>query len=475
MILTTTLRGVVARIVRVSATRYGGLAGLRIQGLAVAAEREARVRVSAALARSGRDFVDGTSVACDAGGATIDGTGLDLALAMAVVGPSAERIGALGELSLAGEIRPVRGALAAVEALMSHVDVVLVAAENADEAALVEGANIVVVRTLVDALAYLEGRRDHVTAATRRPRPPRPHTLDMSDIRGQARARRALEIAAAGEHNVLFVGGPGAGKTMLARRLPGILPGLSEREALEVTRVHSAAGLNVGGGLVDARPFRAPHHSTTPPGLIGGGAAVPRPGEVSLAHHGVLFLDELPELSRAALEVLREPIETGEVVLARASGTLRFPSRCLVVASMAPCPCGRFPNPRCRCDAVDRARYRGRVPPRTLELFDLRVAVPAIDLTAFESEPPGEASATIAARVAAARERARPGRTATSDMLAPRARSALARALDSGLVSARDVRERVMRVARTIADLAAAEPIGEEHIDEAIALVSEVT
>lgn len=467
MILGATLRGIQANIVHVIAQREPGLRMLTIKGLATAAERESRVRVEAALATTEHAIDRRVTVSCDAGGRAIDGTGLDLAIALAIAASEEHHgIGALGELSLAGEVRPVRGALAAVEEMRRHVDVVFVAPENADEAALVDGVQVVVVRRLADALDFLAGRRANaVTAKRRQPPPPGPH-LDMRDIRGQQQARRALEIAASGGHNLLLIGGPGAGKTMLARRLTGILPPLTDVEALEVTRVHSAAGLNIGGGLMNTRPFRAPHHSTTPPGLVGGGASIPRPGEVTLAHHGVLFLDELPEFARATLEVLREPIESGEVILARAPGTLRYPSRCILVGAMSACPCGRFPDPRCRCGAADRARYRSRVPTPLLDRFDVRVSVAPIDLTAIESEGPGEASAIVAERVAAARAE----RHTTPARVGEAARSLLVRALESSLLPSRDAHDRVVRVAHTIASLAGDRMIDDAHVTEAIEL-----
>jgi magnesium chelatase family protein len=292
--------------------------------------------------------------------------------------------------------------------------------------------------------------------------------LDLKDVRRQPRACRALEIAAAGQHHVLLVGGPGAGKTMLARRLSGLLPTMTDDEALAVTRVHSAAGLNIGGGLMSARPFRAPHHSTTPPGLVGGGAALPRPGEVSLAHNGVLFLDELPEFARPTLEVLHEPLSSGEVVLSRASGTLRYPSRCLVVASMSPCPCGHNGTPRCRCTADATKRYTSRVPARLLELFDLRLRLEAIDLGRIDEEiasgSPPETSAEVSLRVAAARDRAAKTNEPAFDPPLERGATAL---VNQTAVSAL-ARDRALRVARTIATLAGANVVTLTHMTEAI-------
>lgn len=287
----------------------------------------------------------------------------------------------------------------------------------------------------------------------------------MRDIGAAPQARRTLEIAAAGGHHVLFIGGAGAGKTMCARRLAGILPPLTEVEALEVTRVHSAAGLNVGGGLATMRPFRAPHHSTTPPGLVGGGAAVPRPGEISLAHRGVLFLDELTEFNRPALEVVHEPLITSEVVLSRASGTLRFPSRCHLVASTLPCPCGRFGDARCSCSIDSRRRYLARIPERLLEAIDLRVTLKPVDLSTVETAPRQETSAIVAARVIEAR--AQLGKVA--DVVSSESAQALAHAE----LQSRARQERVLRVARTIAALDAATSIAPRHLHEAVALTAE--
>ena len=471
MIHSAALRGVRGHVVHIHVSQQGHLPTLRITGLAVAAERETRVRVTSALASFAHEIDATTHVACDAGGLSIDGTGLDLAIALAVAcGDARPAIGALAELSLNGDLRPVRGVLPAVEELREHVRVVIVAPENAAEAALVDGVRIVVARRLSDAIDFASGRTSGVEDALRKQPPRAPPRLDLHDIKGAASARRAIEIAAAGGHHVLLLGGPGAGKTMFARRLPGILPPLTHSEQLEVTRVHSSAGLNIGGGLITARPFRAPHHSTTPPGLIGGGASVPRPGEVSLAHRGVLFLDDLPEVPRAALEVLCEPIETGEVVLSRASGTLRFPARCTLFGTMSACPCGRFPAPQCRCGAPDRARHIGRVHPRLLALFDVRVSLPPIDVLTLDSQPAGESSTTVSARVAEARAFAVAERTTGSVVMSGPARSLLARAVESSLLPSRHAHDRVGRVARTIANLAQQRIVSDAHVAEATEL-----
>jgi len=457
---TGALSGVEAFPVQVTATVTDGLPSFAFVGaMGEAAVRESRVRVQAAIVNAGFLFPTGrVTVEIKAGRGKVDGTGFDLPIALAVLEATGQipqaslALVAFGELGLNGDVRPVRGAMV----LASLGADVLCAFENGAEAALTSRA--VTVRTLKDAATFCAtgtGGEAFTAPTLALSRETRQGSVspDFADIRGQGRAKRAAEIAAAGGHSLMLTGGPGAGKTMIARRIPGILPNLTEGEAREVTAVHSSAGLNIGGGLVSSRPFRAPHHSTTTPGLVGGGASVPRPGEVTLAHHGVLFLDETPEFSRQTLEVLREPLMTGEVTLARSSGTLRYPSRAMLVGSRQPCPCGRFGDARqtsrtsCHCSPESRIAYRKRS--TSVEaLCDVRCEVDPVNLADIETAPKGEDSATIRARVVAARER----QTARG-------------CLNAGRIDL----DRVSRVALTIADLAGTD-VTEAHRAEAESL-----
>jgi magnesium chelatase family protein len=489
-----TLVGIEATLVEVEGDISGGLPTFQTVGLAEAAVREARVRVQAAIGNAGIPFPAGRiSVNLAPAHVRKDNAGLDLPIALAILAADGrvawERLKdtiVLGELSLSGEVRPVKGALAAMEAARAvGLTRALVAPENGPEAALASSMEVRTVRTLDDALRFL------VTGDETRARLAEPHAAvssslnmpDLSDVRGQEGARRALEIAAAGAHNILFVGGPGAGKTMLARRLPSILPPLSDDESIAITRIHSAAGLTIGGGLVRQRPFRAPHHSTTAPGLVGGGAGVPRPGEITLAHHGVLFLDELPEFVRGTLEALRQPLESDEVMLSRAHATVRYPARVIVVGAMNPCPCGYAGSTRrpCRCFVTDVARYRARISGPLLDRMDLLIDVPPVDLVALDRGAAGESSAVVRARVERARvhQRVRQGGVVNARLTGAQliaharpddtGRALLLRAVESMALSARGY-ERVLRVARTIADLDDNERVRTPHIAEALSL-----
>ncbi len=489
-VLSATLRGVEALPCEVEVDIAGGLPSVDVVGLAEAAVREARVRVRAAIVNTGFSFPVGrVAVNLAPAHSRKDGTGYDLPIAVAVLAahgdvPATKLAGILvvGELSLDGSVRPVRGALLAAEAARkAGRAVVVVPRENGAEAALVRGVQVRTVTHLREIVAWLKGKEDAAPIALASPPSPEAWPVpDLADVRGQPFARRALEVAAAGAHNILFIGGPGAGKTMLARRLPGILPPLGDDEALEVTRIASVAGLNIGGGLVRRRPFRAPHHSTTSAGLVGGGAPLARPGELSLAHHGILFLDELPEFQRATLEMLREPLESGEVTLSRAAGVVVYPARALVVCAMNPCPCGQLGHPRlrCRCAAVDVARYQARVSGPLLDRLDLHIDVPPVDLAALTETAPGEPSVIVAARVAASRARQlvrqgkQNGLLETAELneivvLDEAGRLLVVRAMERLGLSGRGY-DRMRRVARTIADLDGVDVVALPHLAEAL-------
>lgn len=446
-----------------------GLPTFSVVGLPDRAVRESRERVRAALANSGVKFPQ-QRVTVNLAPASLRKTGpsFDLAIAVAVVAadgglPCAELPDAVcGELSLSGEIRPIRGALAmALAARSAGVARMVVPAENAPEAALVDELEVIAVPTLSQLLDVLRGEwqpepaEAAVIATTSEAGP------DLAEVRGQADARRALEIAAAGGHNLLMVGPPGAGKTMLARRLPGILPPPTMAEAIEITKVQGAAGL-ARGGLVAERPFRAPHHTISPSGLVGGGVP-PRPGEITLAHHGVLFLDELPEFSRPALEALRQPLEEGVVAVVRGQRAVAFPAHAMLIAACNGCPCAR-PAGECTCNDVDRLRYARRLSGPLLDRIDLvcELGQPPPPVLA-KPGPAAETSTSVRERVAAA-HRIQTERASDSEV---RVSGTAAGRVQLGHLSGRG-QDRVLRLARTIADLAGAEEIEEEHLDEAI-------
>jgi magnesium chelatase family protein len=482
--------GMDAPLVRVEVDLGNGLPKFTIVGLPEAVVKESRERVRSAVQNCGFKWPPGRiTVNLSPADLPKEGGRFDLPIAVGILValeevPAGQFTGCelYGELSLTGQLQPMRGALLAAVAAARCDQPIIVPEANGVEALLVSGGRVAVAAHLLDLVGHARGVKPLSFAPGNAPPPAKHDAPDLCDVRGQVQAKRALEIAAAGEHSLLMIGPPGAGKSMLAQRLPGLLPGMSEAEALEVAAVRSLASVAQRASEWRVRPFRRPHHTTSAIALVGGGSPL-RPGEISLAHNGVLFLDELPEFDRHVLEVLREPIESGTVTISRAARQAEFPASFQFVGAMNPCPCGYLGDAhgRCRCTCEQVDRYRGRLSGPLLDRLDLHIEMPRVPPQVLHStSAAGESSAQVAARVCEARRVQLERQCVTNARLSNRqverfcrptakALALLDRAAATLGLSARAY-HRVLKVARTVADLASAEMIQVEHVGEAMAL-----